>query len=354
VRINHLSINAALNSTELDYINVMAAESRLLAERDDRSEITWMPHLEENAQDPRVDAAKRQQLRVFLSRKAEINGQLKILRERMAGLKAQASELTRVISARSNQLAAMDKEVTKNNELADRGFVSRSKVSEVERLQSEVIASLATGKAELGKARSEIASTQLEMDQQMAIYRRDIEAQLAEGQKQRNALHNKVDSLKFDMSLTDLRAPISGNVVGLKVNTVGGVIQPGIVLMEIVPNDGDLIIEAKVPPRLVDKVKVGLEADMRFTAFNLNTTPVIPGAVKMVGADLLVGPPQTQPPEYYLTQIETTAEGRKLLQEKQVQAGMPVDVNIRTGERTFISYLVKPITDRMATSFRDD
>jgi protease secretion system membrane fusion protein len=248
----------------------------------------------------------------------------------------------------------MANELAMNNQLAAKGFISRSRVSEVERTQSDVIASLATSKADLGKAKSEIAATQLQIDQHIATYQREIESQLAETKKMRAGLFNKVNSLKFDMSLTEIRAPIDGTVMGLKVNTVGGVIQPGAIMMEVAPNVGPLIVEAQVPPRLIDKVRTGLEANMYFTAFNHTTTPVIPGTVKMVGADRLVANVKDQVQEYYLAQIETTPEGAKRLGEKQIQAGMPVDVIIKTGERTFASYLVKPITDRFAKSFKEE
>jgi membrane fusion protein, protease secretion system len=354
IRINQLSTDAALNSTEVDYINANAVESRLLAERDNRQEVDWLPTLEQYGNDPRAEEAKRQQMRLFQTRKTEITSQLKILRERMAGLKDQAGELGRVIQARQRQSGGMANELAMNNQLAAKGFISRSRVNEVERSQSDVIASLATSKADLGKARSEIAATQLQIDQHMATYQREIEGELAETKKMRAALFNKVNALKFDMSLTEIRAPIDGTVMGLKVNTVGGVIQPGAIMMEIAPNVGPLIVEAQVPPRLIDKVKTGLEANMYFTAFNYTTTPVIPGTVKMVGADRLVSNTKDQAQEYYLAQIETTPEGSKRLGEKQIQAGMPVDVIIKTGERTFASYLVKPIADRFTKAFKEE
>jgi protease secretion system membrane fusion protein len=133
---------------------------------------------------------------------------------------------------------------------------------------------------------------------------------------------------------------------------VGGVIQSGMVLMEIVPKDGRLIVEAQIPTTSIDKVQVGLTADMRFSAFNLNTTPIIPGRITLVGADKITGT-NPQQGEFYLAQVETTAEGLKLLGDKLVQPGMPVEVIVKTGERSFFSYLIKPLSDRFARSFKD-
>jgi protease secretion system membrane fusion protein len=113
------------------------------------------------------------------------------------------------------------------------------------------------------------------------------------------------------------------------------------------------VVEAQVPPQFIDKVSVGMLSDLRFSAFNVVTTPVVPGQVSMVGADKLIGTPPLQAPEYYIAQIETTQEGLKLLDGKTVQPGMPVEVIIKNGERSFMSYLVKPITDRFARSFKE-
>ena len=122
--------------------------------------------------------------------------------------------------------------------------------------------------------------------------------------------------------------------------------------MEIVPKDEKLAVDAKIPPQLIDKVNAGMLADMRFVAFNHSTTPVIPGIVKVVGADKQVGTIPSDP-EFYLAQIQTTKEGLQLLGELKVQPGMPVDVVIKSGERSFISYLLKPLSDKFARAFKE-
>ena len=352
--LNRLAIEAALNSNELDYVNALAAESRMLSERDNRSTIAWLPELDQMASDDaRVSEARRQQLRLFQSRRNELQGQLRILNEQIAGLTGQISELDKVIAARRNQISLMNQESASNRQLAEEGFVPRMRANEIDRSVSELHATIANAQSEMAKTRSSIAASRLQLQQTVAVYHRDLEAQLAETQKQRAAARAKVDSLRFDLSLAELRAPVGGTVVGLKVNTVGGVIQGGAVLMEIVPAEEGLIVEAQVPPALIDRVRVGLEADMRFTAFNLNTTPVIEGRVKLVGADKLPSTSKEQPAEYYLAQIETTREGLRKLGDLKVQAGMPVDVVIKTGERSFLSYLFKPLSDRFAKSFKE-
>jgi protease secretion system membrane fusion protein len=142
-------------------------------------------------------------------------------------------------------------------------------------------------------------------------------------------------------------------VVGLKVNTKGGTIASGQILAEVVPDEVALIVDAQVAPTSIDKVKVGLKVDMRFTSFNQNITPVVPGIVKLVGADKQPAPQGSQGGEFYLAQIEATEEGLAKLGDVTIIPGMPVEVIFKTGERTFLSYLLKPLTDKLSTAFKN-
>ena len=164
-------------------------------------------------------------------------------------------------------------------------------------------------------------------------------------------MSSRLDSAKFDRDLAEVKAPVGGSIVGLKVFTVGGVITSGQILMEVVPKDETLIVQAKIPATIIDKVRVGMPTDMRFTAFNQATTPVIPGIMTVVGADKEPGSNPSE--EYYLGQVETTKEGLELLGSLKVQPGMPVDVVIKAGERSFMSYLLKPLSDKTARAFKD-
>lgn len=352
LKINPLNVEANLNAVELDYINALAAESRLLAERSNSS-IRWMDELAVMADDPRAREARQLQQYMFDSQKKDMEGQRQILQEQLDGYGKQLAESHNIQKIRQRQLELMNEEMKNNKELADEGFIPRSKANEIERNRSEVLASLASTASDISKTLSTMAGTRLQLAQLSITRRKDVDSQLADVQKNRKGMKSKVDSLRFDLSLAELRAPVSGVVVNSKVYTVGGVIQGSQMLMEIVPMESTLIVEAQIPPNMIDKVHVGLEADIRFSAFNMNTTPVIPGKVKLIGADKIKNPEKGND-EYYLAQIETTAHGRALLEGKTLQPGMPVEVIIKTGERSFMSYLTKPITDRFAKSFKED
>ena len=352
LKVNPLATEANLSGAEIDYINALANESRLQAEREGAPAISWARELTAYGGDLRVSEAKALQVKLFQSRRSEFGDQQRIYQEQLVGLQAQLLELQNVVRLRKEQLEVISDEALSNRDLATQGFIPRSKANEVERARSEMLSSLSNVTAEIAKTQSSISGTRLQMTQHQSSYRKDADTQLAEVQKNRKSGRSKVDSLQFDLSLSEIRAPVGGTVVGLKVNTVGGVIQSGLVLMEIVPKDGRLIVEAQVPTSSIDKVRVGLTADMRFSAFNVNTTPVIPGRITLVGADKLAAT-NPQQGEYYMAQVETTEEGLRLLGDRQVQPGMPVEVIVKTGERSFFSYLVKPLTDRFARSFKD-
>jgi protease secretion system membrane fusion protein len=352
LKVNPLTTEANLSGVEMDYINALATESRLQAEREGAGSIRWLAELQAYGGDARVEEAKGLQAKLFQSRRSEYGDQQRIYQEQLLGLQAQLRELQNVLSFRKEQLGVLNEEASSNRELANQGFIPRSKANEVERTRSEMLSSLSNVTAEIAKVQSSMAATRLQLTQHQASYRKDADTQLAEVQKNRKTGKGKIDALQFDLSLAEIKAPVGGAVVGLKVNTVGGVIQSGQVLMEIVPREGRLIVEAQVPPQSIDKVHVGLPADMRFSAFNLNTTPVIPGKVILVGADKIPGA-NPQQGDYYLAQVESTTEGVKLLGDKVVQPGMPVEVIVKTGERSFFSYLIKPLSDRFARSFKD-
>lgn len=357
IRINPLSAQAALNSAELDYINALCEESRLFSERELADHITWLSDIDAYADTKKVEEAKQLQSRLFQSRRDEILNKIQILEEQVLSFEDQIGELKQIIDIRKHQLKLVSADAENNATLAKEGYVSQSRANELERSRSDLVASIATTTSDISKTQFNITSTRLQISQERSTYFKEIDGLLKEIQHKRKASRANLESLKFNLSLAEIKAPVGGTVVGLSVFTEGGVIKDGEVLMEIVPLEKQLVIDAKVPTNLIDKVHEGLDADIRFTAFSQTTTPVIPGTVMMVGADKQVktdNHDSTAPPEYYLAQIETTEEGLQLLGEKSIQPGMPVDIIIKTGERTFISYILKPLSDRFAISFKED
>lgn len=156
----------------------------------------------------------------------------------------------------------------------------------------------------------------------------------------------------LDLENTEIKSPVDGYVVNLQAHTKGGVVNSGSKLMEVVPVSQPLVVEAQIPVHLIDKVHEGQEVEMLFTAFNQNRTPNIPGIVIVVGDDRIVDERSGMP--YFKLLAEATSQGKKLLGDNKVRPGMPVDVFVKTGERTMLSYLLKPLLDRMHSSMRED
>jgi protease secretion system membrane fusion protein len=353
LRINPLNVDANLQQAENEFINALAAYSRLLAERLEASSITWDPELLAFRATQQAMTARHLQQALFASRRAEYTGQREILQRQGQGLRQQLVEKESILGLRKTQLAPIVEDAKSMRKLADDGFVPRSNANTAERSSIDAQIGISTLQSEISSNRIAITANELELSKLKAAYFKQVDTELTDAQKSKETLRARVLSLRFDQSLTSVRAPTSGIIVGVKTHTVGGVISGGQVLMEIVPKEQKLIVEAAVPPHQIDKVNVGLLADLRFTAFNSITTPVVPGVVKLVGADRLPPAPPLFPQEYFLAQVETTPEGYKLLGENDIVAGMPVEVIVKRGERTFLSYLLRPLTDRFARSFKE-
>ncbi len=353
LQINPLNIDANLRQAEYEFIQTLAAYSRLLTERSGGRAIAWDADLDAFATHPQVAEAKRLQTELFQSRQREIAAAKHLFAQREAGLRQQLAEKQKILSLRGTQVAPIEQDAQSVRRLADGGYVPRSRANDAERSAVEAQAGIIAMQADIANLRVELSNLQLELSKAQIAFERATDAELSEVQKQKETLRAKVDSLRFDQSLTSLRAPASGTVVALKAHTEGGVIGGGQVLMEIVPDNEPLIIEAAVPPGLIDKVRVGMTTDMRFSAFNQITTPVVPGRVRLVGADRLPPQPPRFPEEHFLVQVETTPEGQVLLGQHQIVAGMPVEVIVKGGERSFMSYMLKPLADRFARSFKE-
>ena len=340
LRVNPLKSDAEMTSVELQYINLLASESRLKSERDGMAGIVWADELDRRfgRQDGRVLEAKKLQVQLFSSRKADFTAQIESFNEQIAGL-------TGVLKLRQEQAKTLEQERSSSRQLAKDGFVPQNQANQAERAKIEVDSGIVNTQAEISRARVQISQVRTQL-------LKDVDTQLQEIQKTRDAVSGKMDSVKFDQDAAVVRAPASGTVVQLKVFTAGGVISGGQVLMEIVPKNEMLAVDVHIPPTLIDKVNTGMLADMRFVAFNQTTTPVIPGRVAVVGADKQAGSTPSEP-EFYLGQIQTTEEGRALLGELKLQPGMPVDVVIKSGERSFMSYVLKPLSDKFARAMKD-
>ena len=163
---------------------------------------------------------------------------------------------------------------------------------------------------------------------------------------------SKLTVSRQEVQRTELRAPVDGTVMGMTLFTVGGVIQPGVKVMEIEPAGDQLVVEVQIPPHLIDRVQAELESDIRLTALNQATTPVLHGQVLWVSPDRFQDPQHAEN-VYYTARIVIDQDSMAKLKQEKLQPGMPAEVIIKSGARTFWTYLVKPIKDRAALSLKE-
>ncbi len=334
------------------YLAGRALEVRLVAERDGYGEVTFPDDLLSAGDDPRVKEAIAGQQQVFAARARALSGETEVLAQRIEQLNEQIRGLEALSASKINRIASYQGEIKDFQKLFDKGLTDRLRLREMERLAAELEGERAEHQAAVAAARVKIGETRLEMVQLQRRQQTEVTQELRDVQAKLFDLRERMRALEDTVARTEVKAPVGGAVVGLAVHTVGGVVNPGGRILDIVPQDERLIVEAHVSPNDADRVSSGLEAQLRFSAFNLRTTPTVAGRVVTVSGDRIADPATKE--SYYLARIEVTREGIEDLRGLSLLPGMPVDVMIKTGERTFFEYLLKPLTDRVAKAFRED
>jgi protease secretion system membrane fusion protein len=352
VRMNDVQAKANAEMTRVQYFTARAAEARLTAERDGKKTIDFPADLESAKNDPRVANNISLQSQLFSSRQSAIQNELAGVEESIAGLKSQAQGLKESLENQKQQQTILKEQLVDLRDLAKEGYIARNRVLDMERTYAQINGSISENIGNIGRAQRQIAELSLRRIQRQQEYQKEVRTQLSDVQKEAEALQNRLTGQDYDLANVQVKAPVDGTVVGMNVFTKGGVIGPGFKMMDIVPSDEPLIIEGQVPVNLIDKVHRDLEVELIFSAFNVNQTPHVPGIVTQVSADRLVDPKNGAP--YYEMRAKVTPEGMKMLSKLQVRPGMPVEVFIKTGERSMMSYLLKPVIDRAKTSMSEE
>jgi len=345
VRLDGTQAQSQYDVARGQWFTMAAVEARLAAERSGRTQIQFPPELVQGKDDPRAVNSMALQTELFATRRRSLESDLNVLREGIRGLEAQLKGLEESSLARREQARLLSEEIERQRDLVKDGFLARNRLSEQERSLAAVMGAIAEDAGNRGRTRQQIAETRARMLSREQDYRKDVESQLTEAQRDSAALVSRLQALEFELANMEIRSPADGIVVALTVHTVGGVVPAGAPMMEIVPGDEPLRIDAQVAPHMIDKVHPGLDVDILFPAFNQATTPHIPGRVTTVSADVLFEQKQNIP--FFKATIEVTPEGMKLLRNHQIRAGMPAEVFVRTGERTLLNYLFKPLLDRL-------
>ena len=335
------------------YLGYRAMQSRLFAEQAGSDAIAFHPDVKAAMSDPLIKQQVSTQQQLIQARRAALAADLQGIEESVQGLKEQLTSYQNILVQRRSQLALLNEELTNTRGMVKEGYAPRNRQLELERMVAEsnaAIADLMGNSLRVNRQVAELTQRSLARKQE---YRKEVESQLAEVTREVQSDAEKFVAVTADLDRMEIKAPATGQVVGLTVQTVGAVLQPGQKLLDVVPDSQTLLLEAHIPPHLIDKVQAGLSTDVRFNAFAHSPQLVVEGKVLSVSGDLLSDPAQPQF-SYFLARVQVTPDGMKTLGSRQMQPGMPAEIVIKTGERSMLTYLLHPLVKRMASSMKEE
>ncbi|MDG0796641.1 HlyD family type I secretion periplasmic adaptor subunit [Pectobacterium punjabense] len=350
--LNEVDARSASEGLDGQYLQLVAREGRLLAEQQRLNDMVMTPRLQPLAERPEMNAITALQRDLLHSRQQSLKLEAEGMRTGIAGMEASLSAQHQVIASKQKQRETLEQQLRGLRSLAAENYVPRNKMLENERLLAQLNGDIAQLAGDINRTRRDIEQQTLLIAQRQQEYDKEVNGELAEVQALLSDVGSKKEKADFNLANIQMRAPVSGTVVGLKVFTEGGVIAPGQTLLEIVPDDQPLQVDARLPVELVDKVWPGLAVELQFVAFNQSTTPRVAGTVELLSADRLLDERDGSP--YYSLRVMVDDAGKRALEGLEVKPGMPVQGFVRTGERSFVNYLFKPLMDRLHLALTEE
>lgn len=351
VRLDETVTRANLAVVTKGLNELSARKARLEAERDGAESISFPADLLGRAQDPDVAAVMASERKLFELRRKARTGQKAQLRQRISQLEEEISGLSAQRDAKAKEIALIDRELTGVRELYQKNLIQLNRLTQLEReatrLEGErgqFVAATAQAKGKISELELQIIQIDQDLSSEVARELREVDGKIGEFVERKVTAEDQLRRI-------DIRAPQDGTVFQSTVHTVGGVISAGDAIMLIVPDADNLTVEAKVNPQDIDQLKIGQTALLRFTTFNQRTTPEINGMVTRISADISTD--QRTGLSYYTVRIGLPPEEVARLGDVKLVPGMPVEAFVQTGQRTVLSYLVKPFYDQLTRAFRE-
>ncbi len=351
IRLDETVAQANLSAVTKSLWELEARRARLQSERDGLGEIGFPEDLTSLPEEFPAHAIMVAEQRFFNLRRGASDGQRLQLREQVAQLKEQINGLDDQLTAKKQEADLLSKELAGVEQLWEQRLVSITRLVALQRDSARLLGEKGQLTASIAQAKGKISETELKIMQIDQDFRSDVAKELADVRAKYAETFEKKVTARDQAEKLELRAPQTGVVHDLNVHTEGGVIAAGETVMTIVPDSDSLIVETRVPPQEIDQVKLGQNAVLRFTNFNQRTTPEIDGVVTRIGAD--VSREDKAGPTYFVVRIAIGQDEIGKFNGTRLMPGMPVEVFIRTGERTLLSYLTKPMADQIHRTFRE-
>jgi HlyD family secretion protein len=351
VRLDDTVTKASLAIVVKTLDGLWARAARLQAEQQGLDKLTFPPMLLDRANDPDVKNVMASEAKLFEVRTNGRVGQKAQLRERVTQLNEEISGLSAQEKAKDQEIALVQKELAGVRDLYEKHLVQISRLTTLERDTARLIGERAQYIASRAQAKGKITETELQIIQVDKDMVSEVSKDLRETTDKIGEFVERKVTAEDQLRRVDIRAPQDGMVLQSTVHTVGGVITAGDAVMLIVPQTDDLSVEAKVNPQDIDKLQIGQKTLLRLSAFNQRTTPELNGVVTRVSPDVTTE--QRTGQSYYTIRVSMPREEVARLGDVKLIPGMPVEAFVQTGDRTMMSYLIKPLSDQLMRAFRE-
>lgn len=350
--IEDLRVTSSVDALEQQYYSELAKNLRLQAERDMQTALVWPEELRGKEAVPSIAEVIVKERELFDQRKRTLETQIGILNRQVQDAGEEITATQRQVEADRASVKAAQAEVRANRALLDKGFVSPARMMALERAEADYASRQAEHEADLARARQKQSDLRFRLEGLRTNYRDGAATELRESTTRLNDIRQRVKPVVDARERQQVVAPTDGLVVDLKVHTVGASVGPRDVLMEVVPQGEKLIAEMNLPVDAISDLKIGMPAEVRLKAFQQRTTPMVAGKLEYVSADALTDP-RTPQQAYYLARVSIDDKALKAANIGILQAGMPVEVYLRSRSRSAMAYLLDPVTQSLDRAFRE-
>lgn len=349
-RLDRTQVQADVEALQAQYRMTQASLARWRGERDNAGQVQFPAELMDES-DAQLGLVVEGQRQLFDSRRQALAREQGAVSASIEGSQAQLAGMRRARGDLQAQADSLREQLDNLRPLAGEGYIPRNRVLEYQRQLSQVQRDLAQNAGDSARLEQGIVEARLNLQQRREEYQKEVRTQLAEAQVKAATLEQQLNSARFELRHSEILAPADGIAVNLGVHTEGAVVRAGDTLLEIVPQGTALEVEGRLPVNLVDKVAPQLPVDILFTAFNQNSTPRVTGEVALISADQLLDERSGQP--YYVLRSTVSEEALARLQGLSIRPGMPAELFVRTGERSLLNYLFKPLLDRAGSALTE-
>jgi len=356
VMLDDVRSNAEMTALQAQLDDEEAKAARLTAERDMQSSIAFPQRLLARQSDPALAAQLQRERTLFDSERRAFDDQLVLLQRQLAQTRQETETERALVGTSEQSLGIAKQELQVNEQLRSEGYVTETKMMELRRAAADYQSRQQSDTAELIRSRQRQTDLTLKIASLRNDYVRSADTQLKECTEKTGQIEEQLRPARDMDARTRIVAPVAGEVVGLRVHTIGEAIGPRDPILDLVPSGTPLIVEAKIKPDNVREIAVGSEADVRLTAYNPRTSPVLEGKVAFLSADSLTDRDNHQ--QFYVARVEISAQAlaraNRLAKEPVVLGpGLRAEVFIRTRTRSAFDYLLEPVRDGIQRSMRD-